>query len=70
MSATRTADPRRETALNVLDFGADATGREDSSPAFGRLMQAAGDRRQVHISIPAGIYRLASRVLLETAGNA
>lgn len=70
LSVTRTTDLGREAALSLLDFGADDTGQEDSSPAFARLMQAVGGRRQVHIIIPAGIYRLAKRVLLETAGNA
>jgi len=62
LSVIRTADLGREAALSLLDLGADATGQEDSSPAFARLMQAVGGRRQVHIIIPAGVYRLAKRV--------
>jgi hypothetical protein len=53
-----------------LEFGADATGERDSSGAFAGMMRAAGARRQVHIIIPAGTYRLAQRVVLEASGNA
>ncbi|MDI9582891.1 MAG: glycosyl hydrolase family 28-related protein [Acidobacteriota bacterium] len=56
--------------FSLRDFGADPSGIEDSSPAFARLMEAVGDRRQVRITIPPGTYRLASRVVLNAVGNA
>jgi hypothetical protein len=56
--------------LNPLDFGADPTGEEDSSPAFVKLMAAAGQNRQIRIRIPAGRFLLAQRVVLEASGNA
>jgi hypothetical protein len=56
--------------LNPVDFGADPTGEEDSSPAFAKLMAAAGNNRQIRIRIPAGRFLLAQRVVLEASGNA
>jgi hypothetical protein len=56
--------------LDPVDFGADPTGKEDSSPAFAKLMAAAGKNRQIRIRIPAGRFLLAQRVVLEASGNA
>lgn len=64
------AAPARSGEYNLLDFGADPTGAEDCAPAFARLMAAAGEQRQLRITIPAGAYRLASQVVLEAFGNA
>lgn len=47
--------------LDPVDFGADPTGKEDSSPAFVKLMAAAGQNRQIRIRIPAGRFLLAQR---------
>jgi hypothetical protein len=56
--------------LNPVDFGADPTGKEDSSPAFAKLMAAAGKNRQIRIRIPPGRFLLSERVVLEASGNA
>jgi hypothetical protein len=56
--------------LNPVDFGADPTGKEDSSPAFAKLMAAAGKSRHIRIRIPPGRFLLSQRVVLEASGNA
>lgn len=56
-------------SFNLIDYGADATGERDSSPAFDRIMAHVGAVRHVHITIPAGAYRLDRRVILAASGN-
>lgn len=55
--------------LSVADFGADASGAKDASPAFNALWAAAAGERQVQVIIPAGRYRLESRVTFGARGN-
>lgn len=54
---------------NLVENGADPTGRRDSTPAFERIAARAAGARHVHIVIPAGAYRLQRRVLLSATGN-
>ena len=58
-----------EATFNVLNYGADATGERDSSPAFERIMKAMGANRHVRIDLPPGSFRLNSQAVLRAAGN-
>ncbi len=61
--------PAPPAELRLTDFGADPTGERDSAPAFAALWAASGEARNVHLIIPAGRYRLSSRVTLGAFGN-
>lgn len=58
-------------AFNVLDFGADPTGRRDSSEAFLRIAKEIGRKglRHVRIVVPAGRFLLRRRVIFTVKGN-
>ena len=51
--------------LNVMDYGADNTGVEDSTPAFEALLSDFGSRNNVDIYVPSGRYRITKRIVLE-----
>jgi hypothetical protein len=51
-----------KSEFNVMDFGADNTGREDCSAAFSKLLASLDSQRQVCVLLPAGKYRISKRV--------
>jgi len=63
------ARPPPSTPYSLIEFGADPTGRDDSSAAFDRILAQAKGSRHIHIVIPAGAYRLQRRALMVVAGN-
>ncbi len=56
-------------SASVVDYGADPSGAEDSSPAFERLLAEAGTSRHIRILIPPGRYRLKKQVVISADGN-
>lgn len=69
LAAAEVPPPATDQTYKLTDFGADPTGKTDSSPAFERLVQRAGASRHWQITIPPGKYRLAKRVVIKAAGN-
>lgn len=53
--------------LNILDFGADATGSADCSAAFDKLREqiSTAGKRYIDVYLPAGKYRIAKRVVFD-----
>lgn len=70
-SARAGGDPAAPAYISasVTDYGADPGGVRDSSPAFERLLAAAGTVRHIRILIPPGKYRLEKRVVITADGN-
>src|SRR5690606_30662369 len=60
------AGQQTEAFFNVIDFGADSTGVNDSSPAFDSILAASANTRQIEIYIPAGRYRISRRIAIDS----
>ncbi len=58
------------TSVNVMDYGADPTGRTDCAPAFEAAFRAALPRRGVHVLLPPGRFLLRRAARFEILGNA
>ncbi|MNK20803.1 Pectate lyase superfamily protein [compost metagenome] len=63
--ANKTEVVQSRTTLNIMDFGADNTGKADCSPAFDKLMLAMGDNPQIEVVLPAGRYRISKPVVFD-----
>jgi hypothetical protein len=61
--------PVSGASYSILDYGADASGVRDSSPAFERIMQSVGTNRHFRICLPPGSYRLNKPAVIRALNN-
>ena len=52
---------RLSFSVNVIGFGADPTGVEDSGPAFAAAIAVCRERNYSTLHVPAGVYKISSR---------
>ncbi len=59
-----------KTVYNLIDYGADPTGIQDSYPAFEKMFEAIGSKNNIEVKIPAGTFRLSQRyeIVAEVSG--
>jgi len=69
VSPLKNAGGASSFSASIADYGADPSGVQDSSPAFDRLIAAAGNSRHVNVRIPPGKYRLSRRAVFTADGN-
>lgn len=59
-----------QVTLNIMDFGADNTGKTDCSPAFDKLFVAMKQNSQVDVFLPAGKYKIGKRIVFDQSNFA
>jgi len=71
--AIQAQEPPRPSAhravFDPVDYGADPSGKTDSSPAFQRLVADMGKLRRAKIVIPPGVYLLSAPIEISASGN-
>ena len=67
--AATTGEGTDTTVYNLMDYGADPTGIQDSYPAFEKMFNDIGNKRNIEVKIPAGTFRLSQRYVINAEGG-